>query len=133
MQGLHRPVYGKVDPASGEAPVESLEIAQPGTQGKAQFDQTVRDITACLEYAGEPAAIKSQSLGVWVILFLAFFTFLTWVLKKENWSEGKYIVQVTGGKLREVMPGLRAWRAGAAREGGGRGGYGRPSCERGGG
>src|SRR3546814_13655245 len=76
MQGLQRPVYGKVDPASGEAPVESLEIAQPGTQGKAQFDQTVRDITAFLEYAGEPAALKRQSLGVWVILFLAFFTFL---------------------------------------------------------
>src|SRR3546814_5481983 len=44
MQGLQRPVYGKVDPASGEAPVESLEIAQPGTPGKAQLDQTVRDI-----------------------------------------------------------------------------------------
>ncbi|HEY9540630.1 MAG TPA: cytochrome c1 [Luteimonas sp.] len=89
MQGLQRPVYGKVDPASGEAPVESLEIAQPGTQGKAQFDQTVRDITAFLEYAGEPAALKRQSLGVWVILFLAFFTFLAWLLKKEYWRDVK--------------------------------------------
>lgn len=89
MQGLQRPVYGKVDPESGEAPVESLEIAQPGTQDKVQFDQTVRDITAFLEYAGEPAALKRQSIGVWVILFLAFFTFLAWLLKKEYWRDVK--------------------------------------------
>lgn len=89
MQGLQRPVYGKVDPAIGEAPVERLEIARPGTQDKVQFDQTVRDITAFLEYAGEPAALKRQSLGVWVILFLAFFTFLAWLLKKEYWRDVK--------------------------------------------
>src|SRR3546814_4653770 len=89
MQGLQRPVYGKVDPATGEAPVESLEIARPGTQDRVQFDQTVRDITAFLEYAGEPAALKRQSLGVWVILFLAFFTFLAWLLKKEYWREDR--------------------------------------------
>jgi len=89
MQGLQRPVYGKVDPATGEAPVESLEIARPGTQDRVQFDQTVRDITAFLEYAGEPAALKRQSLGVWVVLFLAFLTFLAWLLKKEYWRDVK--------------------------------------------
>ena len=89
MQGLQRPVYGKTDPETGEAPVERLEIAQPGTQDKVEFDQTVRDITAFLEYAGEPAALKRQSLGVWVILFLAFFTFLAYLLKKEYWRDVK--------------------------------------------
>ncbi len=89
MQGLQRPVYGKADPDTGEAPVESLEIARPGTQDKVQFDQTVRDITAFLEYAGEPAALKRQSIGVWVVLFLAFFTFLAWLLKKEYWRDVK--------------------------------------------
>ena len=89
MQGLQRPVYGKVDPETGEAPVERLEIARPGTQDRMQFDQTVRDITAFLEYAGEPAALKRQSIGVWVVLFLAFFTFLAWLLKKEYWRDVK--------------------------------------------
>ena len=87
MQGLQRAVYGKKDPATGEAPVERLEIAQPGTQNAAQFDQSVRDITTFLEYAGEPAALKRQSLGVWVMLFLAFFTFLAFLLKKEYWRD----------------------------------------------
>src|SRR3546814_14052599 len=71
MQGLQRPVYGKVDPASGAAPVESLQIAQPGTQGTAQVDQTVRHLHASLESDADPAALTRQRLCVWVILFLA--------------------------------------------------------------
>ena len=86
MQGLQHAEFGKAD-AGGDRPVEKLVLAQPGTQAPEQFDQTVRDITTFLEYAGEPAALQRQSLGVWVILFLAFFTFLAWLLKKEYWRD----------------------------------------------
>jgi len=86
MQGLQQPVYGKAE-EGGDRPVEKLVLATPGSQTPAQFDQSVRDITAFLEYAGEPAALKRQSLGVWVVLFLAFFTFLAWLLKKEFWKD----------------------------------------------
>ncbi|HEU4993076.1 MAG TPA: cytochrome c1 [Luteimonas sp.] len=86
MQGLQHAEYGAAD-AGGERPVEKLVLAQPGSQTPEQFDQTVRDITAFLEYAGEPAALKRQSMGVWVVLFLAFFTFLAWLLKKEYWRD----------------------------------------------
>lgn len=87
MQGLQRPVYGAKDEVTGEAHVERLEIPTPGSQDAQAFDQTARDITAFLEYAGEPAALKRQGLGVWVILFLAFFTFLAWLLKTEYWRD----------------------------------------------
>lgn len=86
QQGLQQPVYGKAE-GGGDRPVEKLELAVPGTQTPAQFDQSVRDITTFLEYVGEPAALKRQSLGVWVVLFLAFFTFLAWLLKKEFWKD----------------------------------------------
>jgi ubiquinol-cytochrome c reductase cytochrome c1 subunit len=86
LQGLQQPVYGKKG-ATGELPVEGFTISQPGTQDAAAFDQTARDITAFLEYAGEPAAIKRQSLGVWVILFLAVFTLMAWLLKTEYWRD----------------------------------------------
>ena len=86
LQGLQHAEYGEAG-VGGDRPVEKLVLAQPGTQTPAQFDQTVRDITAFLEYAGEPAALKRQSLGVWVVLFLAFFTFLAWLLKKEYWRD----------------------------------------------
>jgi ubiquinol-cytochrome c reductase cytochrome c1 subunit len=86
MQGLQHAEYGAAE-AGGDRPVEKLVLAQPGSQTPEQFDQTVRDITAFLEYAGEPAALKRQSMGVWVVLFLAFFTFLAWLLKKEYWRD----------------------------------------------
>jgi ubiquinol-cytochrome c reductase cytochrome c1 subunit len=86
MQGLQHAEFGAPG-LGGERPVEKLVLAQPGTQTPAQFDQTVRDITTFLEYAGEPAALKRQSLGVWVVLFLAFLTFLAWLLKKEYWRD----------------------------------------------
>jgi ubiquinol-cytochrome c reductase cytochrome c1 subunit len=86
LQGLQHAQLGKAD-AGGDRPVEKLLLVQPGTQNAQQFDQTARDITAFLEYAGEPAALQRQSLGVWVILFLAFFTFLAWLLKKDYWRD----------------------------------------------
>ena len=86
LQGVQQPVYGKKT-ASGELPVDGFTLSQPGTQDAQAFDRTVRDITAFLEYAGEPAALKRQSVGVWVILFLAFFAFLAWLLKQEYWRD----------------------------------------------
>ena len=100
MQGLQRPVYGKHNAATGETPVEHLELAQPGTQSAAQFDQTARDITTFLEYVGEPSALKRQSLGVWVILFLAFFTFLAFLLKNGILERRPLSVGVSMGARR---------------------------------
>ena len=87
QQGLQHAVFGEKDAATGQVPVERLEVATPGTQNAAQFDQTVRDLTAFLEYASEPAALKRQGIGVWVILFLSFLTLLAWLLKNEYWRD----------------------------------------------
>jgi ubiquinol-cytochrome c reductase cytochrome c1 subunit len=87
QQGLQRAVYGDPDPATGDPVVARLELASPGTQTAAEFDQTVRDITAFLEYASEPIAPKRQGVGVWVILFLSFLAFLAWLLKNEYWKD----------------------------------------------
>ena len=86
LQGVQQPVHGKKS-AAGEVPVEGFTISQPGSQSPEQFNQTVRDITAFLEYAGEPAALKRQSIGVWVIFFLVFLALLAWMLKNEYWRD----------------------------------------------
>jgi ubiquinol-cytochrome c reductase cytochrome c1 subunit len=70
-----------------DACLKDLVVATPGTQNAEEFDQTARDIAAFLEYVGEPAALKRQKVGVWVILFLSFFTFLAWLLKREYWRD----------------------------------------------
>lgn len=86
LQGIQRPVYAEA--GQGAAPIlESLELASPGSLDHEQFNRVVRDITSFLLYVGEPAALKRESMGVWVILFLAFFTFVAWLLKKEFWRD----------------------------------------------
>lgn len=60
---------------------------QKGTQTAEEYDRTARDISAFLAYTGEPSAMKRESLGVWVVLFLAFLTFLTYLLKSEYWRD----------------------------------------------
>ncbi|HEX4479306.1 MAG TPA: cytochrome c1 [Rudaea sp.] len=86
LQGTQRAVLS--EPKPGEEPkVEKLTLANPGKQSEAAFDDTARDITTFLAYAGEPAALVRESTGVWVILYLAFFTFLAWLLKHEFWKD----------------------------------------------
>ncbi len=87
LQGLQHAEYGKPDAVTGERPVTGLAVTQPGRLKPAEFDQVVRDISAFLAYTGEPAGLKRQDLGVWVLLFLAFFTFLAWLVKKEYWKD----------------------------------------------
>ena len=89
MQGLQHAVYGEPDAATGEPTVVGLEVTQAGSMDPQAFDQAVRDITTFLEYAGEPAALKRQSMGVWVVLFLALLTFLLYLVKTEYWRDVK--------------------------------------------
>jgi ubiquinol-cytochrome c reductase cytochrome c1 subunit len=86
LQGLQHAEFGEPD-AAGTRHAERLVVTSAGRQSAADFDQSVRDITNFLEYAGEPAALKRQALGVWVILFLVALTFLGYLLKQEYWSD----------------------------------------------
>ena len=87
LQGLQHAEFGEPDAATGERQPERLVVTNPGRLQGQEFDQVVRDITNFLEYAGEPAALKRQALGVWVILFLVLLTFLGYLLKQEYWSD----------------------------------------------
>jgi ubiquinol-cytochrome c reductase cytochrome c1 subunit len=65
----------------------TIPESQKGTMDAEQYDRVARDLSAFLAYVGEPAAIKRESMGVWVVLFLAFFTFLAYLLKLEYWRD----------------------------------------------
>ena len=68
---------------------ESFELATPGQLSPEEYDAFLRDTVNFLEYAGEPAKAKRQSLGVWVILFLLVFTGFAYLLKQEYWKDVK--------------------------------------------
>jgi ubiquinol-cytochrome c reductase cytochrome c1 subunit len=73
--------------AGHEGQVAKLELAVPGLYSPAQYDAAIRDLTSFLEYVGEPAVLKRQAYGVWVLLYLALFTFIAWLLKHEFWKD----------------------------------------------
>ena len=86
LQGSQRAVMSSAK-AGEEAHVEKLELANPGKLSPAQFDEAARDLTTFLDYAGEPAKVKREAMGAWVVLYLAFFTFLAYLLKHEFWKD----------------------------------------------
>jgi ubiquinol-cytochrome c reductase cytochrome c1 subunit len=85
LQGIQRPVYEEGHESG--AHVSKLELASPGRMDAREFDQAARDISAFLQYVAEPAAMKREAIGVWVVLFLAFFTFIAYLLKLEYWRD----------------------------------------------
>ena len=88
LQGIQAAKHGEAhDEAAGETHVASLELAQAGLMNPAQFESSVRDLVTFLQYAAEPAALKRTSMGVWVLLYLALFTFLAWLVKREFWKD----------------------------------------------
>jgi ubiquinol-cytochrome c reductase cytochrome c1 subunit len=86
LQGMQT---AQMKPAKdGEAAgVEKLVLSHPGKMTPAQFQQATRDLTSFLQYVSEPAALQRHHYGIWVLLFLALFTFLAALLKKEYWKD----------------------------------------------
>jgi ubiquinol-cytochrome c reductase cytochrome c1 subunit len=70
-----------------EQVLEKFEMVLPGRLSEAEYDSFVRDTVNFLDYASEPAQVKRQALGVWVVLFLIAFTWMAWLLKKEYWKD----------------------------------------------
>lgn len=61
--------------------------ATGGTLSATQYADTIRALTSFLEYAGEPAILKREQYGVWVLLYLVLLSVLTYVLKHEFWKD----------------------------------------------
>ena len=84
LQGIQVPVFAEHD---GHAVIESLELAEPGLQTEAEYEETVRDLVSFLEYLGEPAKLKRKNVGIWVMLYLALFALVAYALKREYWRD----------------------------------------------
>ena len=89
LQGLQKPVYTneKDDAGNANLVLTSVEALSPGALKPEEYDEFVRDTTNFLDYAGEPAKAKRQSLGVFVTLFLLAGFALAFFLKKEYWKD----------------------------------------------
>lgn len=64
-----------------------IDDAHKGQLTPEEYDRDARDISAFLQYAAEPAALQRAEWGWKVVLFLAFFSLLAYLLKKEYWRD----------------------------------------------
>lgn len=88
LQGIQRPVYSTHTEGGVELRViERLELAEPGQLSPEEYDDAIRDLVGFLDYLGEPAKLQRKNIGIWVMLYLAVFAFLAWLLKAEYWRD----------------------------------------------
>ncbi len=64
----------------------SLKRIQPGLLSPREYEQTLNDIVNFLVYTATPEKLTRQYLGLWVLLFLAIFAILAYLLKRLYWQ-----------------------------------------------
>ena len=66
-----------------------FEQITPGLLDDRQYDELVGDLVAYLQWMGEPVQQDRVRVGVWVLIFLALFTFIAWRLNAAYWKDVK--------------------------------------------
>ena len=87
--GNRTEVKEKVEGHPHEGTTITLGKAEGGTLSQARFDEEVADLVAYITFMSDPSAQTRTRMGVWVLLFLAFFTVLAWWMNKEYWKDVK--------------------------------------------
>jgi len=89
LQGHQQPKYKtQTDSHGNESEViVDFEIIKPGSMTKSEYDQTIHDLVAFLDYLAEPYKQTRKNVGTGVIIFLFVFLILAYLLKKEYWKD----------------------------------------------
>jgi len=89
LQGLQVPKKAmRPDGHGGEHEViVGFDIVKPGSMSKSEYDNTIYDLVAFLDYVSEPYRQTRHNVGTGVIIFLFIFLILAYFLKKEYWKD----------------------------------------------
>ncbi len=89
LQGERRPRYVEdKDPHHEGKTVQRFagwEQVSPGLLDERQYDETVGDLVAYLQWMSEPAQGKRVRIGVGVLMFLGLLILITWRLNASFW------------------------------------------------
>jgi ubiquinol-cytochrome c reductase cytochrome c1 subunit len=90
LQGEREPQYitAKVHGVDTQV-LSGWKQVKPGQLTPLQYDQTVNDLVSYLQWMGEPAQNQRVRIGVWVLIFLSFFTIIAWRLNASFWKDIK--------------------------------------------
>ncbi len=64
-----------------------LELAKPGKLSPEAYDKAVADLVSFMVWMAEPVAAKRETIGMYVLIFLAGLFVLTYALKKNYWKD----------------------------------------------
>ena len=85
LQGYQNAIF-EVD-ENGISHFVDFEQVTTGSMTAEEFDEFARDTANFMEYISEPVRSTRRVLGVWVLIFLAFFWIIASMLKKQIWKD----------------------------------------------
>jgi ubiquinol-cytochrome c reductase cytochrome c1 subunit len=93
LQGQQKAVFEEEksahEPGKTEHVFKRFEPLTAGTLNQLDYDNSVADLVAFLQWMGEPEQNSRVRLGVWVLIFLSFFTVIAWRLNASFWKDVK--------------------------------------------
>lgn len=89
LQGIRKPLYEDVADHDGRvsSQIMDFEMVRAGSMSDGEFKRAVYDLVNFMVYVGEPAKLDRYRVGMWVLLFIAFFFMLARALYKEYWRD----------------------------------------------
>jgi cytochrome c1 len=73
---------------AGEGCAEhTAHVDGTGALAPEEFDKVVHDLVNFLAYLGEPAAMHRETIGAYVLFFLAFLFVFAFMLNREYWKD----------------------------------------------
>ena len=90
LQGERKPVFEEQEEHGHMVHVfKGWEQVKPGLMTPQQYDDAVADLVSYMQWMAEPAQNIRVRIGVWVLMFLAVFTFIAWRLNAAFWKDVK--------------------------------------------
>lgn len=91
LQGERRPIIEQVVQADGTTtPVlRGWEQVTPGTMTPEEYDRAIAELVSFMTWLSEPNRDERKQLGIFVLAFLAVFTFVAWRLNAAYWKDIK--------------------------------------------
>jgi ubiquinol-cytochrome c reductase cytochrome c1 subunit len=80
------------DPTDSTKTVQSFdrfEMIAPGSMSEKEYDSAITDLVGFLHWMSEPMRQQRQTLGLFVLGFLALFTLIAWRLNSIYWKDIK--------------------------------------------
>ena len=74
-------------PITHEACDQLTVEPKTGTLSTEEFDEKIQNLVTFLAYSANPVKLKSQRIGTYVLLYLAFFFVFAYLLKREYWKD----------------------------------------------